>query len=207
MNMILDKVIPNLAFFALLAAAPLAAQINYAEYSNKDCHHHYGAAFGKLSASPTIAPLAIASPQASLPSTTGWQPFPVDTFSTSLNTTSTVPTNATITVAHPGTYLVNATLTLKYPTPSSGGPADLTNYVIGVIVDGELETDSFGAFHISTEDTRENPGLLFSASLSDLFALDANSTVQFVIAGGTGSASPAVLDVASANATIVRVGR
>lgn len=205
--MILHKIMSPLAFITLLAVLPLSAQTCLDQVEEKSSHHHhYEPSFGKLSASPTIDNLVIANPQSSLPPVSGWQPFPVDTFSNDQATTGDVAT-ATITVQNEGTYLVNALLTLAYPTPGSNGPNDLTNYTIGIIVNGQLQTDSIGSLHISTEGGKENPGLLFSASLSDLITVPASSTIQFVIAGGTGAASPAYMEVESANATVAQVAR
>lgn len=200
--MILHKLISSCAFFVALTTTSLFANC---------CHHHsliqhVEQSYGKLSASPEIETLTILTPQVSLPSLTGWQPFPVDTFSTFLRTTSDDPTNATITVKNSGTYLINALLTLQYPDPGTDGPDDLTGYCIGLIINGELQLDSIGSLHISTEAGNENPGLLFSASLSDLITLPKNSTIQFVVSGSNGSGDPAYMIVASANGTVVQVG-
>lgn len=211
-----QKLMSHLSVFSTLAAAPLLAHVNSEQFELEptqiEFKHHSGQhtnpqAYGKLSASTTIGPLVISNPQNSVPSVTGWQPFPVDTFSTSLNTSSSDPTNATITVHNAGTYLVNALLTLQYPNPGSSGPNDLTQYVIGIICNNQLQNDSIGSVHISTEGGHENPGLLFSCSLSDLITLPEDSTIQFVVAGTTGAASPARMEVASANATVVKVGK
>jgi len=201
--MILRNLVPSLMFITL-ASTPLAAS-----HHHSDDRHQQPAvkqAYGKLSASPTIQDLVITNPQGALPPVTGWQPFPVDIFSTSLNTTSSDPTSATIVVKNSGTYSINALLTLEYPTPGSNGPDDLTGYAIGVICNDQLQLDSIGSIHISTEGGQENPGLLFSCSLSDIVTLPANSTVQFVVAGTSGAASPAFMQVASANASIVQIG-
>lgn len=200
--MILSKVMGNLMFITL-ATAPLAASHHHSSSSQVQVIEQ---SYGKLSASPTISDLVIVNPQASLPSVTGWQPFPVDTFSTALNTTSPDPTNATIIVQNSGTYLVNALLTLEYPAPGTDGPLDLTNYCIAIIVNDQLQLDSIGSFHISTEGGRENPGLLFSCSLSDIVTLPANSTIQFVVSGGLGATSPVFMVVASANGTVTQIG-
>ncbi len=212
--MILRKLMTSVAFVAILATGPLAAQADsqagFDDLSHKRRHsshsddHQLFPAFGKLSASPTFGSLFINNPQGSIPPTTGWQPFPVDTFSTYSQTYSFDPCDAVITVLNAGTYLVNALLTLAYPTPGSDGPEDLTQYVIGIIVNGQLQFDSIGSLHISTEAGQENPGLLFSASLSDLIAVPADSTIQFVIAGSSGAAS-SFMEVVSANATVVQV--
>ncbi len=160
-------------------------------------------AFGKLSASPEITNLTISNPQSSVPASVGWQPFPVDTFSTSSNTTAEDPSNATITVLNPGTYTVNATMALK--VPPTGGPVDATDYCIGVIVNDVLQLDTVGGFFISLNPTpSEHPGIILTANISGLFTLAANSTIQFVVTGSTGSSSPMI--VVSANATVVQVG-
>lgn len=164
-----------------------------------------GQAYGKLFASAEIGQLTITSVQGSVPATTGWQSFPVDSFSTSLKTTAADPTNATITVLSGGTYLVNALLTLKYPDPSADGPDDLTNYCIGVMIDDVLQNDSIGSLRISQQGGHENPGLLYSASLSGIYTLSAGSNVQFVI-GADGGGTPDYIEVASANATVVQIG-
>lgn len=213
----LRKLLSNSILFAMLGVVPLIANIDQLETNqltscrgSHHCSHRKHsrnfAAYGKLSASSSIDNLVIENPQSSIPPTTGWQPFPVDTFSTSLNTFSPDPSSATILVPKAGTYLLNALLTVAYPDPGSNGPDDLTNYSIGVIINNVLQNDAIGSFHISTEANKENPGLLFSASLSDLVTLPEESTVQFVIAAGAGSASPFFLNVSSANASIVRVG-
>ena len=162
--------------------------------------------FGKLSASPTIANLTILDPQVSVPSVSGWQPFPVDTLAISSNTTAPVPTNATFVVPLAGTYQVAALLTLQYPNPGSDGPDDISGYCIGVVINDVLQNDAIGSTHISTEGGHENPGLLFSASLSGTYTLPVNSTIQFVIQGTTSTDSPQYMVVASANATINRIG-
>ena len=219
----LRKLMPKLAFFVALATIPLTAHVdfNQSEVAQLDSinsaaasfccgrHRHRRSnevlqAFGKLSSSPTIGNLIITNPQTSVPPTTGWQPFPVNTFSNAVNTTAADPTNATINLRLSGTYLVNALLTLSYPVET--GPRDLTNYAIGIIVNGELQEDSIGSLHISTEDRGENPGLLFSANLSDLVTVPENSTIQFVVSGGTGAARDVILEVVSANGTVVKVG-
>lgn len=215
--MILRKLMSNLAFFVTLAAIPLVVQVNAEQMetnkSNSKNKRHYSCqssntyntqAYGKLSASPIIGPLVIFNPQGTVPSTTGWQPFPVDIFSTSSRTFSCDPCNATITVCNCGTYLINALLTLAYPTPGSEGPLDLTNYCIGIICNDQLQTDSIGSFHISTEASQENPGLLFSCSLSNLITLPENSTIQFVVSADTG-ADCAFMEVISVNATVVQI--
>lgn len=209
------KILPNLLLFVAFSTFQLAAEAGQLEFQqdhNTRSHHCHlnrnesrRAAYGKLSASSAISTLAITNPQSAIPPLTGWQPFPVDTFSTFLNTSSPNPASATILVPNAGTYQLNALLTLAYPAPSAG-PDDLTNYVIGVFVNNVLQNDSIGSFHISTEAGGENPGLLFSANLSDLVTLPENSTVQFVVAAGLGAGDPAIMDVVSANATIVRVG-
>ncbi len=209
----IGKILPKLCLFVTLGVVPLFANVEQLETNPQVQHCGFirrqtstAAAYGKLSASASIPTLIIASPQASIPSLTGWQPFPVDTFSTFSNTSSPDPTNATIIVEKSGTYLLNALLTVAYPDPGTDGPADLTNYAIGVIINGVLQADSIGSFHISTEAGQENPGLLFSASLSDLVTLTEDSTVQFVVSGGLGSAGPSFLNVVSANATVTRIG-
>lgn len=200
--MILRKLMPSFVFFVTLIAVPLFAR-----------HHHHEShesqqvieqSYGKLSASPTIDNLVIENPQLFVPQPTGWQPFPVNISSTSLKTILD-PSTATITVKNSGTYLINALLTLEYPEPGYNGPDDLTNYCIGIICNGELQLDSIGSFHISTEAGHENPGLLFSCSLSDLVTLPANSTIQFVISASSG-ADDSYMEVTSANATVVQVG-
>ena len=64
----------------------------------------------------------------------------------------------------------------------------------------------FPVFFVQRLPATSNPGLLFSASLSGTYTLPVNSTIQFVIQGTTSTDSPQYMVVASANATINRIG-
>jgi hypothetical protein len=157
--------------------------------------------FGRLYASPELQgdTITILNPTNVLPPPLNdWQPLSVDTFTPSLNMLSPTPTNATITDIDAGTYLINASISIRLSN-DEGGVGGILG--IGYLIDGVPQNDSAAFITIPNVSI----GSVFSTSFSDLFTLPAGThTVQFVL-GGTDLISGNV-ELVTANATITQVG-
>jgi len=155
--------------------------------------------YGRLYASSSIQgeTITITNPINNLPLPPGdWQPLPVDTFSPSLIMTAITPTNGTITVGQAGTYLINASLSIR----QNGSGAAGGTCGIGYLINGTFQNSNAAFITVPLASS----GPVYSCNFNDLVQLSAGDVVEFILAGNETISEN--IQLITADASIVQVG-